>query len=187
MSFMLLGILNAQATGGGAGAFDLLETTTLASSASSVTFTGLDAYSDYKHLQIRAIGRSDKASDSDYIKVFFNADSAANYSAHRLAGTGSSVISSGYGSTSFPDGSYFPAASNTSNIFGVSVIDFLDFSSSNKNTTLRASNGFAGSAGNYVALHSSGWFNSSAVTSLSLNLNSSNFIAGSRFSLYGVK
>jgi hypothetical protein len=37
MSFMLLGILNAQAAGGGgAGAFDLLETTTLATSASSV-------------------------------------------------------------------------------------------------------------------------------------------------------
>jgi hypothetical protein len=33
-------------------AFDLLETTTLTTSASSVTFSGLGAYSDYKHLQI---------------------------------------------------------------------------------------------------------------------------------------
>ena len=45
------------------GSFDLLETTTLSTSASSVTFSGLGAYSDYKHLQIRSVAR-DRSTDN---------------------------------------------------------------------------------------------------------------------------
>jgi hypothetical protein len=40
MSFMLLGILNSQAAGGGGGAFDLLETTTLTGTQNNISFTG---------------------------------------------------------------------------------------------------------------------------------------------------
>lgn len=53
MSFILLGILNQQAAGGGAGAYDYLDTVRLASPTATIDLANLDAYSDYKHLEFR--------------------------------------------------------------------------------------------------------------------------------------
>ena len=188
MSFMLLGILNAQATGGGAGAFDLLETTTLASSASSVTFSGLDAYSDYKHLQIRAVVRSSRVDTNSFIRARVNGDSGSNYAEHLLRGNGSVVSSdAGTSQTSIPFG-YTPAASETSGIFTPLVIDLLDFNNTSKNSTFRTLTGYPSSTLNAIELRSGLWINTNAVTSIQLyDAFSQNFIAGSRFSLYGVK
>jgi hypothetical protein len=78
------------------------------------------------------------------------------------------------------------AASSTaaSNIFGASVVDILDPFESSKNTTVRTLNGGAGFG---VGLISSFWNNTASVTSISLIPGTgANFVAGSRFSLYGV-
>ena len=189
MSFMLLGILNAQATGGGAGAFDLLETTTLTSSASSVTFSGLDAYSDYKHLQIRMVAKS-VYGGGDVLSFNLNGDTGSNYAYHYLRGTGSAVQSNDGVSTSTPWIATLPGSTADSDSFGAIVLDILDFSSANKNTTLRALSGST-SGSVQIGLYSGLWNNTNAVTSVSLFPNSfgftRNLVTGSRFSLYGVK
>ena len=188
MSFMLLGILNAQATGGGAGAFDLLETTTLTSSASSVTFSGLDAYSDYKHLQIRHISRLDTAFSGGTVFFNLNGDTGSNYARHFILGSGSSVTVTAQSSVVYGDAANSVGGAEATSIFGGAVLDILDFSSTSKNTTTRALGGVAGSSYYSIKLVSSLWNNTSAVTSINLNtLGSGNFVAGSRFSLYGVK
>ena len=184
MSFMLLGILNAQATGGGAGAFDLLETTTLTSSASSVTFSGLDAYSDYKHLQIRMVLQVDTTNTNLYMQM--NSDTGANYSWHALYGNGSSVASTGAGSQSYIRMVSFVPYGTTAEAFASSVIEILDFSNSNKNTTTRSISGNAGTP-NRINLDSGSWQNTAAVTSIKLDNLGNNFVTGSRFSLYGVR
>ena len=186
MSFMLLGILNSQAAGGGgAGAFDLLETTTLTTSASSVTFSGLGAYSDYKHLQIRMVARSDNAAVQDNNWLEFNGDTtSSNYKYHALVGNGSSVSSFG-GSPLFLN--EVTAASEATGNFAVKVIDILDFSSASKNTTTRTLMGKTGTAGQRAALSSGLWIDTTAVTSIRTYLSNGSFIAGSRFSLIGVK
>jgi len=193
MSLVLLGILNSQAAAaGGAGAYDLLETQVLTSSATSVTFTGLGSYTDYKHLQIRATLRDAYPSAglpySAGINAFFNGNNTG-YARHRLVGNGSSVTSANISSYSvididcgMPNDGAYPSGE-----FGGVVIDILDFSDTNKNTTLRALGGGAVTHQPEIVLTSGLWDNTSAVTSITLGSSLHQFKATSRFSLYGVR
>jgi len=187
MSFVLLGILNSQAAGGGAGAtdFDLLETTTLASAASSVTFSGLGSYSDYKHLQIRTLQRTTGTGTGvGDIIINFNSDTSASYARHRLGGNGSSVFSGASTSvTSLTYGQTTPRDGEPAGVFGSGVMDILDFSSTNKNTTTR----FFTGALNHIRLFSGLFFKTDAITSITFADQAGDFATGSRFSLYGVK
>jgi hypothetical protein len=82
------------------------------------------------------------------------------------------------------------AASNssTSNAFSTSVIDILDAYSSTKNKTVRILGGFADGANSRMRLGSGAWLNTASITSISItDGESQSFVAGSRFSLYGIK
>jgi hypothetical protein len=166
------------------GAFDLLETTTLTSSASSVTFSGLDAYSGYKHLQIRMVVQSNNGATM-WMRI--NADSGTNYSTHYLSGQGSSVSSSSFTGSDLiyitPGGAV--SAAVNANAFTANVMDILDFSSANKNTTIRSL--FGNDINPRITFLSGLWNSTSAVTSLELSSYATGFSIGSRFSLYGVK
>ena len=81
MTPLPLGILALAGVTGGGPAYELLESTTLSSGASSVTFSGLSAYAtDYKHLQIRAVTQINKTTDTiENVFVRLNGDTGANY------------------------------------------------------------------------------------------------------------
>ena len=186
MSLILLGILNSQVSPAAGGSYDLLESTVLTSSASSVTFTGLDAYSDYKHLQIRAVTRTTRASSNDVVLLNFNSDSGSNYAWHSLRGSGSAVSSGAGTSQTYIQLGITQTTDNTANAFGPLVADILDFSSSSKNTTVRSLSGQT--VGNtFIDLRSGLWNSTSAVTSIELTQFGTDFVTGSRFSLMGVK
>ena len=163
--------------------FDLLETTVLSSEASSVTFSNLGNYSDYKHLQLRA---TVKFTGTTYVGVMrVNGVSAlSSYSSHRLYADGSSVASQnqsgdgGLGTLVFP---YL-----TTNAFGGMIADFLDFSNTNKFKTVRT---FAGISSGYpfLQLQSGAFLSTNAITSISIHPETNNLAVGSRFSLYGIK
>ena len=184
---MLLGILNSQAAGGGAGAYDLLETTTLTSSASSVTFSGLGSYSDYAHLQIRAVAHSTNPSSSGFLQCQVNDDTGANYTRHQLRGSGSSVSSFGNTGNNQAEIGGISADNAQADSFTGFVMDILDFSSTNKNTTIRSLNGFANSANNFIYLMSNLYVSTNAITKIKFMDNSFDLSAGTRFSLYGIK
>ena len=167
-------------SGGAAGAFDLLQTTVLSSSASSVTFSSLGSYSDYKHLQLRVLAKHNSAN----IKLTFNSDTGANYAWHRLFGDGSSVTSGAGTSQNYILGNAW--SSDTANIFGASVTNILDFSNTSKNTTIRSLSG-QNTASPIISLGSGFWNNTAAVTTIKIETFSDSFVAGSRFSLYGIK
>jgi hypothetical protein len=188
MSLIPLGFWAASGGGANGPAFDLLETTTLTSSASSVTFSGLDDYSDYKHLQIRAVARNDFATtNARDLAIRINADTGTNYSSHSMVGTGSAVTAyNTTNRTSIAGREAWADGSNSAGIFGAAVIDVLDFSSTSKNTTIRAFYGVLAEGQQRVAITSGAFYDTSAVTSIQIYL-SQNFVSGSRFSLYGVK
>jgi hypothetical protein len=189
MSFMLLGILNSQASGGAGTDFDLLATTTLTSSAANVSFTGLDSYSGYKHLQIRAVFRTDRGGSADQLWLNVNNDYGANYAWHRLGGSGSSAVAASGSSYNYMTNYYIAAADADAGNFGAFVFDFLDHNSTNKNTTIRSFGGFVDSGNQYVTLNSGLHLNTSALTSVSFDSGQStaNMVAGTRISLIGVK
>jgi hypothetical protein len=169
------------------GAFDLLETTTLATSASSVTFSGLGAYSDYKHLQIRMITRGERSNTNDGMAMRLNGVTTSSYKVHKLYANGSSVYSDAEAlNTSFGFAPVSTAGNSAANAYGAGVYDILDFASTNKNTTVR---GLVGLTNEYYLQLVSGLFiSTAAITSMSFEpLYGTSFVAGSRFSLYGVK
>jgi len=187
MSFILLGILNSQAAGAvGGGTYDLLETTILGSSQSSVTFSSLNSTygSTYKHLQIRMVGRTDRSAGSDVVNLNLNNDTTSSYAYHALLGDGSSVFSIAASSVGF--GRLYRASANTAsaNAYGAIVVDLLDCFSATKNTTVR----YLGGTDTDVGLGSVGFFKTNAVDEIDLEPGiGTNFLTGSRFSLYGIK
>ena len=188
MSFMLLGILNSQAAGGGAApAFDLLETTTLTSTATSVTFSGLGSYTDYKHLQLRFIANAGSGGNSSTAsQLQFNDDTSSSYTTHRLWGSGSNVGNNHDATNTYTMLTNALGGSNNSSEFGAGITDIYDFASTSKKTVVRTLNGKTGN-NQQVAMHDGLWYSAAAVTSLKLIPETSPFNVGSRFSIYGVR
>jgi hypothetical protein len=194
---LLLGVLAAQAEAAApaaAGSYDLLETEILTGTQASVTFSSLNSTygADYQHLQIRYVARTDKTGDPDnYLHAQFNNVTSSSYASHQLQGNGSSVTSSALASQTYmrlANGSLIGAGASAG-AFSASVIDILDPFETTKNTTARALTGISGGVTySYVINLSSGVFlSTAAITEIDLFPLSGNFVADSRFSLYGLK
>jgi hypothetical protein len=179
MGLIPLGILSS--AGGGFGTYELIESQILGSNSGSITFSSLDTYASvYKHLQIRMVTKLSQSSTATDQLMRFNGVTSTSYSGHRLLGNGSSVSSDSRASSSsafigFVDGDQFTAA----------VIDVLDVYAT-KNKTVRCLLGAHGFAKEIML--TSGLFNSTAaITSITLFPVVYNYLAGSRFSLYGIR
>lgn len=172
--------------------FHHLETVRLGSAASSVTFSNLAQYSDYQHLQIRMLVRSSHGgTDIDESIVRFNGDTGSNYALHQIYGTeGIAVTSTGQTSVSYMN-PFICSKSENASTFGGVVMDILDPFETNKNKTVRALSGYYTSSASYrnlITLRSGFWNNTAAVNSIYIApIQGPNWVAGSRFSLYGIK
>ena len=175
------------------GDFWALNSVTLSSSATSVTFTGIPQ--NYTHLQIRALTRDTQTNtniNSLYMSV--NGDSAANYAWHRLEGFGNNTAPSAGGSSSTASGIWLgPNSTNgyTSNMFAAHIIDIFDYSSNTKFKTTRHMGGFdtngTGTEPGEVNLTSGLWMSKEPINSLTFFIGTYSQVANSQFALYGVK
>ena len=153
----------------------------LGSTVSSVSFDVSSlAVLGYKHLQIRYVA---KHSADQNGMMQFNGDTGSNYWWHQIVGNGSSASSYGSNATWMQIG-YGP---NSSTIPTASIIDILDFSSTNKNKTIRTLTGCAYSGTLNIKLMSGSWSNTAAITSISMSEILGGYQIGSRFSLYASK
>lgn len=177
MSFTLLGILNAQAAGGGAvgPAYDHLSTTILSSNVSSISITGLQVYSEYKHLEVRVAG---KVQSSTEIKMRINNVSSAVYSAHGFAAAGNVTFPFAHLSRTSMD---FIGGMSQQGYSG-SIITIMEQSSTTKQKTVRAKTG-----GPSIGVNSGLFQSTAAVTSLQFFVASNLIVSGTRFSIYGIR
>lgn len=166
------------------GGFDLISTTRLTGSQSSVTFDVTGLGDTYKHLQIRKIARADISDWSSHVR--FNSDTGSNYAWHQIGGDGSSVFSSAGTSQAHMIVGKQPYTADSYN-FTADIIDIVDAFNSNKNTTIRSLSGYAGSNNPVTIMRSGIWFNTTPLTSITVTQLNGNFVSGSRFSLYGIK
>ena len=189
MSFVLLGILNAQAAGaaGAPGDYDLLETEILTGSQSSVTFSSLNSTygADYQHLQIRAVVRTNRAIVGDVLYTTFNGTGGTSYNWHYLYGDGSSVASTGAGNDSEIEIFRIASSGTTGDVFGASVIDILDAFETTKFTTIRHLSGVASNQ-NEIHLGSGAFRSTNAIDSIGFT-SIGDYVTGTRFSLYGLR
>jgi hypothetical protein len=182
------GILSAAGVSGVVpGDYELISTTILGTATASVTFSSLGDYaSTYKHLQIRTVARGNNASQNVAMDLRLNGDTSANYALHLLEGTGSIVYSFAQTSTDVIFLTQIPANSFTANGFGAATTDILDAYSTTKNKTVRTLAGYGGSV-NSIQMTSGHRRSTDSTTSIQVFSRSGSFIAGSRFSLYGIK
>lgn len=166
--------------------YESISTVTVGSGGSaSVTLSSIPA--TYTHLQIRGLFRSSYSPSNTSMRLTFNSDTASNYDAHDLNGTGSSV--SAGAETSNPYIVFGRAAYNglTAGIFTSFVIDILDYANTNKYKTTRTLNGYDANGEGQVSLRSGLWRSTSAITSINLFSNVGDVMQYSQFALYGVR
>lgn len=174
--------------------YESIATTTVgAGGSSSITFSSIP--STYKHLQVRYLVQSSRASyDGDYLKVNFNSDTGSNYYyGHQLQGDGTSATSwaNGAGTAAFIE--RITNNQMGSSIFAGGITDILDYQDTNKFKTLRTLIGFDlnGAPNSYsgrVNLASALWRSTSAISSITIALGVGTTIQQySSFALYGIK
>jgi hypothetical protein len=185
------GILSAAGVSGEvAGDYELISTTILGSNAASVTFSNLGDYSSiYKHLQIRFTGKVSKAESGQELAIRVNGISTNSYSWHFMRGSGASVTSTNGTTTNGMFLGQFTADNATASSYGGGVIDLLDPYSTSKNKTFRGFSGVASANITRSTLYSGLFQSTDAVDSIAIFSQnfSDNMIAGSRFSLYGIR
>jgi len=183
------GVFSAAGAGGGAaaGSYELISTTILGSSSASVTFDVTGLGSTYKHLQLRIAARTDRSSYVDTAMIRFNG-STTNYGSHYMSGNGSSVGSSAEIGQTKIWGTRITAANAGTSVYGGGYLDILDAFSASKYKTTRSLSGYTSGSGSEVYLFSGLWMDITTISSVNLTPNiGSNFVSGSRISLYGIK
>lgn len=159
--------------------------TTVVDATADLTITFSDIPSTFKHLQIRAIALSN--SDSVPVLMRFNSDSGSNYSWHTLNGQGGGAGSgAGTSASSVILTLNANRGLNASNPWGY-VIDILDYTDTNKYTTVRALHGADYNGSGEINLTSGNWRDTAAVSTITLSMASSGFNQYSHFALYGIK
>ncbi len=166
--------------------YESIATYTATSTTSSFTFSSIPQ--TYKHLQLRAIGRTSRANVEDGLYIRLNGDTGGNYNAHILRGNGTNASS--FLATTTTDSkieSYgMPGNSATSGIYGAAVLDLLDYTDTNKKKVTRMLTGDDRNGSGWIELNSGLWMSTAAVTSITVFAIGS-WLVDSQFALYGIK
>ena len=151
--------------------YTLIDSVTLASSASSVTFSSLDTIAaGYRDLVLVVTGT---ASTNTFYRFRFNSDSTnTNYTYVQMIGTGTDALSAAVNDANA--GSLTTAESN-------SLIQIMDFAQTDKHKSYLYRNNFTS-----VRAAAGRWSNTAAITSIQLAINTGTFNAGSTLSIYGI-
>lgn len=156
--------------------YDLIDSVTLASSASSVTFSSITQ--DYRDLIL--VGEVKGATVGVQSTFRLNSDSGSNYSYVVMRGNGSTAISA---SNTSDKGVITYSGSGTPTIANLFLVSFFDYSVTDKHKSVlvRSDNS---SATNALANR---WANTASITSIQIiDSGGNSFASGSTFYLYGV-
>ena len=191
----ILGVLASSISGNlYSNSFESISTTTVgAGGSSTITFSSIPQ--TYTHLQIRYFAKDNWAPGTigEVISVRLNSDTGSNYRTHYLY-----AIQSGAGTAGSSTGTYFGdnfamCASNLpANTFGYGIIDFLDYTNTNKYKTAKVLTGVDSNkyyTGNFVGIGATSgvWLNTSAISTITLAALNGTLQQYSSFALYGFK
>jgi hypothetical protein len=185
---MILGIL-ASAGGAASTAYESIATLNGTGSSTTITFSSIP--STYTHLQIRGVMKNTQNTNfEDNLDLRINGDTGTNYANHFLRGNGSAAAASGAASNDkYSPVAYFPyLGKGTSATMGTVIIDILDYASTSKYKTMRATGGYDNNGDGFITVTSGLWLNTAAITSISLIGGSAyNWQTTTTFALYGIK
>jgi len=167
-----------------AGDYESIATINGNGSTATITFSSIAA--TYSHLQVRVLARVTAGGED--LSVRFNSDTGANYTRHRLTGSGTGAAAAA-GNASVNQITTLGSAGmpSTASIYAVTIIDVLDYANTNKYKTARMLSGQDSNGSGGIELTSGAWMNTAAITSLTIFSNSSNYPTAASFALYGIK
>jgi hypothetical protein len=159
--------------------YTALATVTLGSNSSSITFSNIP--STYRDLIL--VGNWQNSGNSSAGRLQLNGDTGSNYNGVWIAGNGSSISSGNESSQT--SARIAGAIAGPVNTFSNSVVmDFLDYSATNKNKTVISR---FDTASGESQLTASRWSSNSAISSIRFfDILGQTFQTGARFDLYGV-
>lgn len=163
------------------GAYDSIATVTVGSGGSNtITFSSIPQ--TYTHLQLRMFNQV----NTQVQLMRLNSDTGSNYTAHTLTGDGSSA---GAGAGTSRTSLYFinTTASSASGSFTANIVDLLDYTSTNKNKTMRSLSGYDANGSGLVQMNSGLWLNTAAITQIDIISSGNSFAQYSSFALFGIK
>jgi hypothetical protein len=190
---LILGIL-AQSAGaaGSASSYESIATVTVGSGGTStITFSSIPA--TFTHLQLRATAKSNRSSFGfEHFLTTVNSDTTyTNYRTHFVYGDGSAAIAGNEQPNPPTLGGFFGGTDGNAaraNMFGVSVIDFIDYTNTNKNKTVKTFAGEDSNGAGFVILQSGLWVNTAAINSITISPQYGTLWSlYSSFALYGIK
>jgi hypothetical protein len=164
--------------------YDLLESVTLATAASSITFASIDqSYGDL----ILTVTAGNDTTFGRPLLVKFNSDSGSNYNYVEMDGNGSTATST--------------SQSNTNRIFGSNntrtyslgdslfTIQIMDYAATDKHKSVLSRVDNSNSADNEAGTkaYASRYANTTAISNIEITLEfGGNFVINSTFNLYGI-
>jgi hypothetical protein len=161
------------------GSYDSLATVTVPSGGlTQITFAGIPA--GYRDLQVRILQMTSGTTNP---KFRVNGDATtSNYYMHSMYNSIPTI--SVYNEANLSALSYLY---NEGTFPAVAIIDVLDYANTSKNKTFKTLGGYDANGSGYIFFRSQGWFQTTAINSLTFITDTSNFLQHSQFALYGVK
>jgi len=164
--------------------YNLISSNVLSSSAASVTFSAIP--STYTDLVVRASVRTDDTPEMISFLLKFNGAVASNASVTRLEGSGSTATSnrsSASTAASLRDTNAAASTANSFTSFELYVPNYTVAAAKPSSVIVSAEqNATAATTTAHAVLFNS----TSAITSISFNRGSDNWVSGSSFYLYGI-
>ena len=171
-----------------ADAYEIIESTTLTGTATSVTFSSLTT--DYVHLQIRMTARTalNTPPGYDYVGIQFNGDTGTNYTNAAMTAFNTTEGAEEEASNAQAKARSTACDPENAAMFGIIEVTIPSYRSTNQNGTVHGLGGKAGSANGFSQFGGSFWNNTAAITSIVLTPGGgTNFNTGSTFTLYGLR
>jgi hypothetical protein len=138
-----------------------------------------------KHLMLTVSGRSTTSPGNTFaLRMRFN-DSTSGYVLRYLEGSGSGGVNNGtYALTSIGDMYVIPGDGNTGDVFGTATIHVPNYTLSQKKQVAIEGAIEAQNTSTAIGQYSGNWNNTSAITKVTLFLDSGNFLQNTSASLY---
>ena len=157
--------------------YEKIQSTTLGSPTSSITFSSItSAYTDLRLVLVA------KDTTGDYPYLRLNSDSGSNYSLTRLQGDGASATSSRQTNQTE---AFLINGSLTTTIPVLIELDFFSYAGSTFKTFLNSYSGDYNGSG-YAIRMVHLWRSTSAINNINIFVSSGNFATGTTATLYGI-
>jgi hypothetical protein len=167
-----------------ANSYESISTITTSTSPSTVTFSSIPQ--TYQHLQLRYYARRSDAAGLSSFSFQFNGDGGSNYIRNEIYQSNTTAAASSATAQTILNINETTADSANASSFGVGIVDFLDYTSTNKLKVVRTLSGANNNGAGVSNLATGLWLNTAALTSITCFVGTT-FMNNSTFALYGIK